>query len=201
MRSRGILVALLAVAAFGGMAPGAPATTMKTLSGTTVATGSSLSGSLKSGTSWRLDGGPAGSVTCTTSTLGGSLGTNPMSPAVSASLTSMTVSTCTDTLPFVAVSSVTMSALGASFTFAGTASTFAIHGLRITFTLTTGATCTYAPTVEPATGEHDSHTSPWNGEYAFAEPMTRTGGTAGAGCPTLGVTWSATYVLGMTIQA
>lgn len=197
---------LLAAVAFAGLAPSASATTMKTLAGATVASGSSVSGSLKPGTSWRLDGGASGSITCTTSTLGGTLGTNPATPSVSASLTSLTVTGCTDTFPFVTVSSAMMSASGASFTYAGSASTLALNGLSITITFTSGGTCVYGPTSPPATAQHDSTTSPWNNEYAFAVPMTRTGGTGGAACPSLGVTWYATYVLGsagagITIQA
>ena len=197
---------LLAAVAFAGLAPAASATTMKTLAGATVASGSSVSGSLKPGTSWRLDGGASGSVTCGGSSLGGTLGTNPATPSVSASLTSLTMMSCTDTFPFVTVSSVAMSASGASFTHAGSASTLAANGLSITVTFSTAATCIYAPTSPPATAQHDSTTSPWNNEYAFAVPMTKTGGTGGAACPSLGVTWYATYVLtsggaGITIQA
>jgi hypothetical protein len=203
------LILSLATAAFASPAAPAPATTMKTLAGSTVASGSWSSGTLKSGTSSHFEGGAAGDVDCVSSTLGGTLGTNPFTPSVALGLTSLTFGGCTDTIPFVTVSGVTTNAgtganvktATATYVTPGTSSTFAIVGLAFTFTFSSGQTCIYEPLGGTATATHNSNTG--NNEYAFNVTLTKTGGTF-AFCPNP-LTWTATYVLssgggGITIQ-
>jgi hypothetical protein len=211
MRKRALIVASLAAVALGGVTTAASATTIKTTTNVTVSTGASISGSLKTGTNAVLSGGSAGNITCTSSSFGGTIGTNPNTPSVSGSLTSLTFTGCTDTIPFVTVSTVTTNvgtganAKTATASYVGAASTFAISGVVATVTFTDGRTCIYQPTTDPATAQHNSLTSPWNNEYAFAAiPLTKSGGTSFA-CPSSNVTWSSTYVatsggVGITIQ-
>jgi len=223
MPNRALLTASLALMASAGVTTAASATTIKLVTGATVSSGAGISGSLKAGTTAKLSGGSAGDITCTTSTFGGSLGTNPNTPSVTGSLTSLTFSGCTDTIPFVTVSTVTTNVstsnpkpatatyVTATSTVAESGvvatSTVAVSGVVATVTFTDGKTCIYAPTTDPATAQHNSHTSPWNNEYAFAAvPLTKTGGTSFA-CPSSNVTWSATYVaievsanVGITLQ-
>ncbi len=206
MRNRAFLVASLALVAVAGLTTAASATTMKFVTGATVSSGAGISGSLKAGTTSKLSGGSAGDITCTTSTFGGTLGTNPNTPSVSGSFTSWTFTGCTDTIPFVTVSSSSMRASSFTATYVGAASTLAVYGLVWTVTFTDGKTCVYAPTTEPATAQHNSLTSPWNNEYAFAAvPLTKRSESNSFACPTANVTWSATYVMasggvGVTIQ-
>lgn len=210
MRNRALLIASLALVAFAGLTTAASATTIKTTANVTVTAGAGINGSLKVGTSATLSGGSAGNIVCTSSSFGGTISTNPNTPSVSGSLTSLTFTNCTDTIPFVTVSTVTTnvsvgSPKTATATYVGVASTFAVSGIVATVTFTDGRTCIYAPTTDPATAQHNSTTSPWNAEYAFAAvPLTKTGGTSFA-CPSSNVTWSATYVatsggVGITIQ-
>jgi len=192
--------------ALAGMTTTASAATMRFLTGAAVASGSTISGSTKASTNSAFSAGAGGSITCASSTLSGTLGTNPATPSVSGSLTSLTFNGCTDTIPFVTLSTVaTNVGAGANakpmtMTYLGAASTLAISGLAWTVTFTDGRTCIYAPTTDPATAQHNSHSSPWNAEYTFNVPLTRTGGTSFA-CPSVNVVWSATYVLSVgTIQ-
>ena len=175
-----------------------------------LASNSSFAGGLKAGTTWHLEGGSAGDVDCGSSTLNGTIGTNPSTPSVTGSLwPPPAFANCTDTMPFVTVTGVSTppAAKTLSFTYVAPPgkSSFAIAGVVVTITLSDGSTCTYAPTLGSATATHNSGTSPWNNEYAFDNvPMTKTGG-ASAFCPSLNVTLSATYVLtsggaGITIQ-
>lgn len=195
MRKHALIIASLSILAFAGFSTAASATTIKTTAGATVASGSSISGSLKAGTSAVLSSG-AGNITCTTSTFGGTIGTNPNTPSVTGSLTSLTFTNCTDTIPFVTVSSVTTNVSAgspktATATYNGSSSTFAVSGVAATITFTSGGTCIYQPTNDPATAVHNSNTN--NNEYAFsAVPLTKTGGTSGACSST--ATWTATYV-------
>lgn len=210
MRYRALLTASLALIVFVVAATAASATTMKLVTGATLASNSSISGGLKAGTSFVLSGGSAGNITCTGSTFGGWFGTNPNTPSVTGGLSSWTFSGCTDTIPFVTVSSTTTNvgtganAKTLTATYVGAASTLAVHGLVWTVTFTDGRTCVYAPTTDPARAQHNSLTSPWNNEYAFAAvSFTKTGGTSFA-CP-LYPSWSATFVItsggvGVTIQ-
>ncbi|HEX8085439.1 MAG TPA: hypothetical protein VF529_14190 [Solirubrobacteraceae bacterium] len=209
MRARALILAL-ATAALASWATPASATTIKTLAGATLASNSSFTGTLKAGTVWHIEGGSGGDFDCASSALGGQLGINPAIPSVTASLTALTVGSCTDTIPFLTLSSVTTNvgtgsaAKPAAFTYLGSGSSLTLLG-RIEFTLTfaSGSTCVYEVTASGATATHDSNTSPWNNEYVFTDvPMTKTGGTYGF-CPT--VSWSAIYVLtsggaGITIQ-
>ncbi|HEV3001522.1 MAG TPA: hypothetical protein VGW75_12345 [Solirubrobacteraceae bacterium] len=208
MRKRALIIASLSILAFAGFSTAASATTIKYLTGGTVPSSNPITGQLKAGTSAVLSSS-AGNITCTTSTFGGSLGTNPAVGPVTGSLTSLTFSNCTDTIPFVTVSTVTTnvgagaSAKTATAAYVGSASTFAVAGVVATITFTSGSWCTYAPTTDPATATHDSTTSPWNNEYRFnAVPLTRTGGTTICSST---ATWSSTYVaasvsVGITIQ-
>ncbi|HEX2086296.1 MAG TPA: hypothetical protein VHF89_11485 [Solirubrobacteraceae bacterium] len=203
----------MTLVAFAGVATAASATTIEYTSGGTVASGSAISGSLKSGTVAHLEGGSAGDIDCSASAFGGTLGTNPFTPSVTGSLTSLTFSSCTDTIPFVTVSSVTtnvgtgVNAKTATATWVapGTNSTFAIAGVEVTVTFSSGSTCIYQPTGATATAKHNSNTTPKNNEYHFDDvPVTKIGGTFGF-CPTNGVTWDALYVAtsggtGITIQ-
>ncbi len=208
MPNRALLTASLALMAFAGATTAASATTMKYVTGGTVPLPASIAASLKTGTSFVISGGSAGNITCPTSSFTGTLTTN--GPWVSGSLSSWSFSGCTDTIPFVTVSSLTTNvstgtAKTLTATYVGAASTLAISGLVITVTFTDGKTCIYAPTTDPATAQHNSLTSPWNNEYAFATiPLTKTGGTSFA-CPSSNATLSATYVItsggvGITIQ-
>jgi hypothetical protein len=198
MLARALLLTAVAVAA---LAPPASATTLKTVAGTTVPSGGSFSGSLKSGTAWHLEGGAAGDIDCSTSTVGGTIGTNPSTPSVAGSLTSLTFANCTDTIPFVTVSCV-YSNVGAganaktlTWTYVPTGSTWTWSGVEITVCFSNGSTCVYQPTGATATATHNSNTSPWNNEYAFNQGwLTKVGGTF-ALCPSSNVTWTATYLL------
>jgi hypothetical protein len=208
MRKRALIIASLSILAFAGFSTAASATTIKTTTNVTVAAGATISGSLKAGTSAVLSSS-AGNITCTSSSFGGTIGTNPNTPSVTGSLTSLTFSNCTDTIPFVTVSSVTTNvgtganAKTATATYVGVSSTFSVAGVSATINFTSGSSCTYAPTNDPATATHDSTTSPWNNEYRFnAVPLTRTGGTTVCSST---ATWSSTYVatsggVGITIQ-
>ncbi len=206
MSKRALILACLAAAA---LAPPASATTMKTLSGATLASNTGISGSLKAGTTWHIEGGVAGDIDCSTATWGGTLGTNPNTPSVTGSLTSMTLANCTDTIPFVTASCVTTNvgtganAKTMTLTYVGVASTLAISGPRFTVCFTNGATCVYETTGGTATAQHDSTRS--NNEYSFNVLLTETGGTF-FGCPS-NPTWTATLRLvrtsdqaGITIQ-
>jgi len=207
MRNRALLIASVALMAYAGLAPGASATTIKTTAGVTVSSGAAISGSLKVGTSFVISGGSAGSITCTSSNYKGSINTNPSTLSVTGSSGPWPVGGCSETIPFVTLSTMTANATAKTLTatYLGAASTLAISGFGWTVTFTDGKTCVYAPTTDPATAQHNSLTSPWNAEYAFAAiPLTKTGGTSFA-CPSANVTWSATYFatsggVGITIQ-
>jgi hypothetical protein len=210
---RRALILSLATAALGSSATAASATTIKTLAGATVAPGSSVTGGLKAGTTWHLEGGSAGDVDCGTFTIGGMLATNPFTPSVTGSASSLTFANCSDTIPFVTVSTITTNvgtganAKSMMFTYVppGTSSSLMVAGLGFTITFSSGSTCVYEPTGGAATGTHNSNTTPWNNEYAFNNvPYTKTGGTFFA-CPSSNVTVSWTWVLtsggaGITIQ-
>ncbi|HEX2086294.1 MAG TPA: hypothetical protein VHF89_11475 [Solirubrobacteraceae bacterium] len=87
-------------------------------------------------------------------------------------------------------------AITTSWTYGGTTSTWTWTPVEFTVTFSSGSTCVYRPTGGAATATHDSTTSPWNNEYRFDQvPLTRVGGTF-AFCPSLNVTWTATYRLG-----
>lgn len=208
MRKRALIIASLSILVFAGFTTAASATTIKTTAGATVSANATISGSLKVGTSAVLSSG-AGNITCTSSSFSGTIGANPNTPSVTGSLTALTFTNCTDTIPFVTVSSVTTNvgtganAKVATATYVGAASTFSVSGVTATITFTSGSSCTYAPTSNPATAQHDSTTSPWNNEFRFnAVPLTRTAGTTVCSST---ATWSSTYVavsggVGITIQ-
>ncbi|HEV3001523.1 MAG TPA: hypothetical protein VGW75_12350 [Solirubrobacteraceae bacterium] len=208
MRKRALIVVSLSVLAFAGFTTAASATTIRYVTGGIVPSGDPITGTLKPGTSAVLSSS-AGTITCTTSTFGGSIGTNPDTPSVTGSLTSLTFSNCTDTIPFVTVSTVTTNVSSstpktATATYVGVASTFAVAGVTATINFTNGTSCTYGVTNNnPATATHDSTTNPWNNEYRFnAVPLTRTSGTTVCSSS---ATWTATYVatsngVGITIQ-
>ncbi len=207
MRMRAFITAGLSILAFAGLTTAASATTIKFVTGGTVAVGSGISGSLKAGTSAVLSSS-AGNVTCTTSTFNGTLKTNGGATA-DGELDALTFSNCTDTIPFVTVSTVTTNVSASSkkpaiSTYVGTASTFAVSGVEATITFTSGGTCIYKPTTDPATATHNSLTSPWNNEYAFTNvALTKTGGTSSVCSST--ANWNASYVavsggVGITIQ-
>ncbi|HEX8085442.1 MAG TPA: hypothetical protein VF529_14205 [Solirubrobacteraceae bacterium] len=209
MRKRALIIASLALVAFAGVATAASATTIKFTTGATVTAGSTISGSLKAGTTAHLEGGSAGDIDCSSSSFGGTLDNNGL-PSVTGTLTSLTFTSCTDTIPFVTVSSVTTNVSStntktATATYAGANSTFAIAGVVVTVTFSSGSTCIYQPTGGTATATHNSGTTPWNNEYFFDRvPVTKTGGTFGF-CPSSNVTWTATYLAtsggtGITIQ-
>jgi hypothetical protein len=78
-----------------------------TTTGNVLAAGTSISGGLKAGTSAVLTTN-IGTVTCTSGTAGGTVGASG-GTTVSGNLTTLQVSNCTDTIPFITVSDCTNS--------------------------------------------------------------------------------------------
>jgi hypothetical protein len=200
-----ILSSLAAIALTGAAAPAARGTTLRLVTGPAVASGASVAAGLKAGTAFVLRDPVLGSVACASSQFTGNVGTNP-APAVRLSLSPASPAGCTDTVPFAAVVSVTMTfgpSPNATATFDRLlGSTVTVDGLQITIVLSTGASCTYRPALGNATATHDSFTSPWNDEYAFSVVMS---GGGPAPCPANPM-WSATYRVssggaGVTIQS
>ncbi|HEX8085441.1 MAG TPA: hypothetical protein VF529_14200 [Solirubrobacteraceae bacterium] len=206
MRKRILLLgSIAAIALTGAAAPAARATTLRLVSGPAVASGASVAAALKAGTAFVLRDPVLGSVTCSSSQFSGSVGTNP-APAVRLSLSPPSLAGCVDSVPLVAVVSVTTTfgpSPNATATFDRLlGSTLAVDRLQITIVFSTGASCSYRPALGSAAATHDSFTSPWNDEYAFSVLMS---GGGPAGCPSNPI-WSATYRLssggtGITIQS